>query len=190
MKPRPRNFTSSENWINGYDLPAVYRTVSEGIKGTSMAAFDYLSKQNRMALAHHVQSLMPFPHPPGKEQAMADLANKLAAAGEKTPNKIPVSQAMARLRQEYRTPVPLVIDPADTTPGAILLRRVISDSAAAARTLSVSGHWRTGPKELAESILPGAPANGFFIQAATWSAAEWQALHEELIKRAPDREAR
>lgn len=65
MNPRPRNFTNPSGWTNGYDLPAVYKTVSTGVPGTSMASFDYLSRKDRMALAHYVQSLGAFSHGTG-----------------------------------------------------------------------------------------------------------------------------
>jgi mono/diheme cytochrome c family protein len=190
MSPGPRNFAVTTSWVNGHDLPSLYKTLSEGIRGSSMASFDYLSKQDRMALAHYVQSMGAFPHGQGSEQAMTDLTKQLAAAGETTPNKIPVSQAMARLRQEYRAPAPLVINPEDPSPAAEVLRRAVSDPAVAARTLAGTAYWRSGPKELAESILPGAPANGFSLQATALSAAEWQALHAELKRLVPGKDTK
>ena len=183
MNPRPRNFASPDGWTNGYDLAALFKTMSEGVKGTSMAPFDYLSKTDRMSLAHYVQSLGSFPHGTGSLGAMDALAKELASPGEKTPNRIPVSMAMARLEGEYSAPPPLVIAPQDRDPGTEILRRVVSDPARAARTLAGSQTWRAGPRELAQCILPDAPGNGFFVSVAMLSPAEWQLLAEELVKR-------
>ncbi|MGA2262385.1 MAG: c-type cytochrome, partial [Acidobacteriota bacterium] len=151
MNPRPRNFTSSAGWDKGYDLPTIFKTVTEGVQGTSMASFDYLSKRDRMALAHYVQSFGAFPHGTGSPQTMEALSKKLAAVGEKTPNKIPVSMAMAKLEEEFSAPPPLTVASEDHSPGAELFRRVIVDRNRAAQTLAGSESWRTGAKELAAS---------------------------------------
>jgi mono/diheme cytochrome c family protein len=182
MNPRPRNFTLPDGWTNGSDLPAIYKTLSTGVTGTSMASFDYLSKRDRMALAHYVQALGAFPHGTGSPEAVDALSRELAAPGEKTHNRIPVSMAMARLVQEFSAPPPLAVASEDHSPGAELMRRVVIDPSRAARTLTGSSSWRSDPKELAASILQATPGNGFSVSAAALSPAEWQTLHAELIK--------
>jgi len=183
LDPRPRNFTSPSGWTNGYDLASIFKTVSEGVKGTGMASFDYFTKADRIALAHYVQALGAFPHGKGKPEATAALAKELSAPGEKTPNRIPVSMAMAKLEQEFTASPPLAVDPADHTPGAEALRRAVSDPARAGQSLAVSREWRAGSQELAASILNGAPANGFSVSAAIMSPDEWKALYSELVRR-------
>ncbi len=182
MNPRPRNFTSSNGWTNGYNLPAIYKTVSMGVPGTSMASFNYLSRNDRMALAHFVQSLGAFPHGAGSPEALEALSKELATPGEKTPNKIPVSMAMAKLEQEFTAARPLAVAPEDHSPGAEIFRRMVQNPIRAAQVLAGSEKWRKGPAELAASILPGAPGNGFSMSAATLSAEEWKQLHAELLK--------
>ncbi len=185
MSPRPRNFTSPDGWTNGYNLPAVYKTLSTGVPGTSMASFDYLTKRDRMALAHYVQSLGAFSHDTASAEAMAALSQELAAPGERTPNRIPVSMAMARLGEEFSAQPPLAVAPDDRSPEAEMVRRVVVDPSRAAETLAESSSWRAGPTALAAGILPEAPANGFSVSAATLSAAEWQLLQSGLLKISP-----
>jgi mono/diheme cytochrome c family protein len=182
MNPRPRNFTNSNGWTNGYNLPAIYRTMNMGVPGTSMASFSYLSRNDRMALSHFVQSLGAFPHGTGSAEAMEALSKELATPGEKTPNRIPVSLAMARLEQEFTAARPLAVAPEDHSPGAEIFRRTVHSPVRAAQVLAGSEKWRKGPGELADSVLPGAPANGFSMSAATLSAEEWKQLHAELLK--------
>ena len=182
MNPRPRNFTDPAGWTNGHDLPGIYKTVSNGVPGTSMASFDYLTRKDRMALTHYVQSLGAFPHGTGNPEALATLSKDLAAPGETTPNKIPVSMAMARLEEEFKAPPPLAPAPDDHDPGAEIFRKVIHDPARAAQALAGRQSWRNGPAELAAAALPGAPGNGFLVRAATLSAGEWKELHAELLK--------
>jgi mono/diheme cytochrome c family protein len=183
LNPRPRNFTSPDGWKNGHDLPSIFKTLAEGVKGSSMASFDYLSKADRMALAHYVRALGTFSHGTGAQEAVEALTKELSAAGERTPNRIPVSVAMRRLEQEFEASPPLSVDPADHSAGAEVLRRAVVDPARAAQSLAGLQGWRTAPKELADGVLNGAPANGFSVSAATLSPAEWQALHRELLTR-------
>lgn len=183
LNPRPRDFTSPDGWKNGHDLPSIFKTVSEGVKNTGMASFDYFSKTDRMALAHYVQALGSFPHATGTPDAVAALANELSAAGERTPNRIPVSMAMAKLEQEFKASPPLAVDPAEHGAGAQALRRAIADPARAAQSLTGFPGWRTAPNALTTGILNGAPANGFSVSAANLSPIEWQALYTELLKR-------
>ena len=185
MNPRPRNFTSPDGWTNGYNLPAIYRTLSTGVPGTSMAPFDYLTKRDRMALAHYVQSLGAFSHDTASPEAVAGLSKELAAPGERTPNKIPVSMAMAKLEAEFNARPPLAIAADDHSPEAEMVRRVVLDASRAAETLAGSSSWRADPKELAASILAGTPGNGFSASAATLSAAEWQVLQAALLRISP-----
>ena len=182
MNPRPRNFTNPDGWTNGYELPAIFMTLSQGVKGTSMAAFDYLQRTDRMALAHYVQALGTFPHGAGSPQALEALSKELASPGGMTPNKIPVSMAMAKLEKEF-IPPPLVVPPEDHSPGAEVLRRVVIDPSRAACTLAGSPSWRLGPKGLAASILPETPGNGFSVSTAALSPSEWRDLQAELVKR-------
>jgi mono/diheme cytochrome c family protein len=182
MNPRPRNFTSSNGWTNGYSLPAIYKTVNMGVPGTSMASFNYLSRNDRMALAHFVQSLGAFSHGAGGDEALEALSKELATQGEKTPNKIPVSLAMAKLEREFTAARPLAVVAEDHSPGAEIFRRMVPNASRAAQVLAGSEKWRKGPAELAASILPDAPGNGFSMSAATLSAEEWKQLHAKLLE--------
>ncbi len=182
MNPRPRNFTRPEGWTNGPDLPAIFGTLSHGVPGTSMSPFDYLSKTDRMELAHYVQSLGDFPYKTPKPGAMEELSKELAAPGGKTPNKIPVSMAMAKLEEEFTAAPPIAVPPDDHSPGAEVLRSAVIDPARAAQTLAGTALWRKGAKELAAGILPNAPQNGFSVSCASLDSEEWKALQEELLK--------
>jgi mono/diheme cytochrome c family protein len=182
MDPRPRNLAAPDGWVNGYGLAGMFKTLSEGIDGTSMNAFDYLSKKDRMALAHYVQSLGAFSHETDEPQAVEALSQELASPGEKTSNKIPVSMAMAKLENEFAPVASFDLDPMEENPGAAILRRVTADPARAAQILAASSAWRADERELAETVLADSPANGFSVEAATLSASEWKLLHRELLE--------
>jgi mono/diheme cytochrome c family protein len=182
MTPRPRNFSSGNGWANGYDLAAIYKTVSVGVPNTSMASFNYLPRKDRMALAHFVQSLGAFPHGTGSPEAMEALSKELASPGEKTPNGIPVTMAMATLEREFTAARPLAVSAEDRSPEAEIFRGVIEDPIRAAQVLAGSDEWRKGPAQLAAGILPGVPGNGFSVSALTLGAGEWKQLHAQLLE--------
>jgi mono/diheme cytochrome c family protein len=183
MNPKPRNLANPGGWVNGFHAPGIFKTLSEGIRGTSMASFDYLPNRDRMALAHYVQSLGAFPHNTAPASMMDGLARMLATAAEKTTNKIPVSMAMAKLEAEFSAAPRLVIDRRDRSPGAELLRKTVSDSSRASQFLAQSKTWRVSYRELAASVALGMPANGFSTTTASLTSAEWQLLHSELSGR-------
>ncbi len=181
MKPPPRNFSSPNGWVNGYHAPGIYKTLSEGIGGTSMASFDYLRKKDRMALMHYVQALGTFPHNTAPPKLMESLAQTLASAGERTPNKIPVSMAMNKLREEFPAAPKLVIDENDQSPGGVLLRKAVLDPVRASQFLAQSSTWRATYRDFAASVLLDIPENGFSTALVSLKPAEWQLLHSELV---------
>jgi len=170
--PAPRNFTQPRGWKNGYGLAAIYKTMSTGIAGSAMAAFDYLPARDRMALAHYVQSLALFQRGPEDPAALAALAKSFAAAGAWVPNKIPVSWAMRKLVEEYAAPKALVLSG--------VAARVVSDPQRAAVWLRNSTAWRAGPKALAEAVAAQAPENGFAVSVEGLDPAKWSSLYAEL----------
>ncbi len=101
LTPKPRNFTEQAAWKNGTRLEDIYRTLDEGIKGSSMVSYNYLTKKDRMALAHVVQSLGAFNHGASDPKAIAALEKLFASAGEIIPNRIPVARAVTVLCREY-----------------------------------------------------------------------------------------
>jgi mono/diheme cytochrome c family protein len=185
MNPHPRNFASPVGWKNGHDLPGIFKTLSEGIPSTSMAPFDYLPRSDRMALAHYAQSLGAFPHNTASPQAMEALSKELASAGEKIPNKIPVSMAMAKLKEEFAAPKPFEISAENQVLGAEIIEHVVINRSRAAQVLTESNRWRATPSNLAAAILPDTPGNGFSVSTANLSLADWNALHAALLKQIP-----
>ena len=101
LNPKPRNFTEPAAWKNGMRVEDIYKTLDEGIKGSSMVSYNYLSKRDRMALAHVVQSLGAFDHGASDPKAIANLEKLFASAGEVIPNRIPVGRAVSVLTREY-----------------------------------------------------------------------------------------
>jgi mono/diheme cytochrome c family protein len=101
INPKPRNFAVAGGWKNGTRVEDLYKTLEEGLKGSSMASYNYLRKKDRMALVHVVQAMGAFDHGASNPKALADLEKLFASAGEVIPNRIPVSRAVELLCREY-----------------------------------------------------------------------------------------
>jgi mono/diheme cytochrome c family protein len=183
INPKPRDLAGNAGWKNGPDEPGIFKTLSEGIKGSSMSAFDFIPKKDRMALVHYVRALAAVPPKGGDPQAIEILKKQLASAAETIPNRIPVSRAIEKIRDEYRSPLPLDIDPADQSSGGRILRKVVADPNRAGRFLAQSQTWKKDYRSLASVLLPEVPENGFEVATATLSESEWQELYAELMKR-------
>lgn len=187
FRPRPRNFASPQGWTRGYTLAEIYTTLTEGVQGTGMPAFDTMPPRDRFALAHYVESLGKFDHKDDSAQEIKQLDAKYhLAAGTHAPNKVAVPTIMKHMAQEY-VPAPAVQMPAasDTSAGAVLCRALVDDPVRAAEVLSRSPGWRSQVDLLARVVVAGAPQNGFRAAAATLDREQWQAFHDELVARTP-----
>lgn len=181
LTPAPRNFTAKAGWRNGTRLEDVYRTLDEGLKGSSMVSYNYLSKKDRMALAHVVQSLGAFDHGINDPKAIAGLEKLFASAGEVIPNRIPLRLAVDRLVQEFQA-APELPELKDRAASPIL-QEAILDPTRAATTLAGIPGWQTSEQVLAKALLPGLPANGFAPAVAGYSPARWKELRTGLLGR-------
>jgi len=56
LKPKPRNLVEGK-WINGGSRMALFKTVTNGIAGTSMAGFKQLPIEKRWAVIHYIRSI-------------------------------------------------------------------------------------------------------------------------------------
>ena len=178
LNPKPRNFTQQAGWTNGYRIENIYKTLDEGVKGSGMVSYNYLSKKDRMALVHVVQSLGAFDHGPENPEALEALAKLFASAGEVIPDKIPVPFAEQKLETEYQA-TPALAD-ASNQP---LLRGAILDPARAAQTLAGIPRWREDDKAFALAVTASLPGNGFSPAVATYAPERWKALQSALSGR-------
>ena len=185
LNPKPRDFTRKDGWKNGSRIADIYGTLSKGLPPSAMAAYDTLSPRDRMALVHYVRSLGAFDHGADDKATLAEMGARFAQKGGRTPNRIPVTLAIAKLVREAVPVAPLAAPPpGDAAPGAALFRRAVADPARAARFLSGVAGWQTNAAALARACAAGAPFNGFAPSVATFTPDEWAALQAELARRA------
>jgi mono/diheme cytochrome c family protein len=183
LHPAPRDFTSPRGWTRGYTIADIYVTLSEGVKGTSMGAFDMIKPADRFAVAHYVQSLGKFDHHDEPPDEIARLKTKYHfSEGIQEPNKVAVPVVMKHMEAEYATPPAIQSPPgSDTSIGADLCRRLVVDPVAAAQVLSRIPDWRTNLDVFAHAAMADTPRNGFRAAVATLSLEQWKAFHAELV---------
>ncbi|MFH1070430.1 MAG: cytochrome c [Candidatus Glassbacteria bacterium] len=121
LNPPPRNY-HTEKFKFGASPLQIFNTLTKGSPGTSMASFDFLPAEERMALAHYVRTFVSDPPDdpqelvdalpaseggaPAGQAAAADTAAGAAAKPAPTA-EIPVDFAVRRLIQEHAlSPVP------------------------------------------------------------------------------------
>jgi mono/diheme cytochrome c family protein len=81
LNPPPRNFHIKEEFNKGASTLQIYNTITNGIQGTSMPAFDLLPANDRMAMAHYVQTFVPNP-PENPPELVAELPQVDEGGGE------------------------------------------------------------------------------------------------------------
>lgn len=184
LAPAPRDFTSPDKWVNGYGVAAIFGTLSEGIKGSAMGAYDTLSVKDRFDLAHYVQSLGKFPHGAVTRADLARLDERFHLSdGADEPNKAPVSRVMANMAAEYESAGGARFDVRTLEASQRhIYEKAVLNPVLAARTLARLTGWRKNPAVLAEGVSSGAPGNGFSPAAATFSEREWRLFHDALVK--------
>ena len=181
LNPRPRNFTQPTGWKRGFHLRDIFTTLTSGIKGSGMAAFDFIAPADRMALVHYVRSLGGFDHGAEDPQALEDLANQFRSKGFHIPNRIPVSLAIRKMVNEHGTIPPLPLPSArDKSASADLLRFAIADPSRAARTVAATVN-RGDSMAVARAWAAGAPDNGFAPAVAGLGGAEWAEIVRMLV---------
>jgi mono/diheme cytochrome c family protein len=181
LNPRPRNFAQPAGWKRGFHVTDIFTTISTGIKGTGMAAFDFIMPADRMALVHYVRSLGSFDRGAEDPKALEALANQFRSTGFHIPNRIPVSLAIKKVVKEQATVPPLQLPPAeDKSAAAELLRFAIADPFRAARTVAATTN-RADLAAVARAWAAGAPDNGFAPATAGLDAAEWGEIVHALV---------
>lgn len=175
LTPRPRDFTVASGWKNGSQIEGIYRTLEEGIKGSSMVAYKDLRRRDRMALVHYVRGLGTFGHPASDPQALTALEKSFSSAGEVIPNRIPVQQAMDLVVREFQTAPALARNDADP-----MLRLYVVDPRKVAQTLAGIPGWQASDEVLAKGVMATLPGNGFDPAVATLDPTLWRRLREAL----------
>ncbi len=106
LNPKPRNFHSAEGWTNGRTFYDIYKTVNDGVPGTGMTAYEFLSPEDRVAIIQYIRTLADFPLVTDTDNKKLDETYKLAA-GVIDPNNIPIAKSITLISNENQKIVEL-----------------------------------------------------------------------------------
>jgi caa(3)-type oxidase subunit IV len=196
MKPPPRNFTTTD-WKYGRSPTRVFATITNGVKGTSMAAWSHLTVEERYALAHYVRSLSPgAPDDTPADLKAAGLSEGGTAKAEKPKQEIPIEVAMELMEVPDQVVVPAEQEINAGSKGAAIYHRAcmnchgINGTGAEVSALGLNPTVRYVTKSFTGARAPWVGSQAEFIRVvsqgfpgrgmpgmATFSKQEWDDLY-------------
>lgn len=99
LNPPPRDFTTTEGWVNGRRFIDMYKTLEEGIIENGMAAYEYMPPVDRIGIIHFTRTFADFPEITDDEVQELESTYGLTE-GSQTAGQIPVETAIDRLLRE------------------------------------------------------------------------------------------
>lgn len=192
LNPKPRNFHSTSEWVNGMQFTGLFKTLDEGINGgkTGMNAYSHLSVKDRVALIQYIRSLESnlYPEPSDAElqQLETDYELTKALSQDTKVLPIPVNLAISKLVEESAGKRNKIAQNAEkalqaTDANAHLFQRVAYDLP---RALTVLTHadsaWQSSLDDFVRLVSADLGQNGFGTPVNSLSSTEWQSLHTYL----------
>lgn len=198
LVPKPRNFTSLDGWINGPKISGIFKTLSEGIKGSAMVAFDVISSKDKLALAQYIRKTF-VPNPPeDSKDDLTDLAKKYklsvggqssgqTAQGQTNPGQIPIKDAMVLVEQDSQEKYQKIIDvlkqiSGDPGSGADIFNKVVDDKIKALTMLSSTDEWHNNEKVFVDLIVNELGQDGFNDKVHSLSDSDWDTFYNYMSK--------
>jgi len=187
LNPAPRNFTSPDGWINGRTLSAIYTTLEEGISGSAMISYNFLTPQERIELAQYIRQTFMKDPPLDTDQDLAAL-NSLynLSSGMKIPAQIPVAAAMEIIvaensQKENELENALNAITADRNKYAVaLFEDVVYNKNLALKSLINSNNWKANQSAFLNFIVVNSTYNGFNSEIINLSDSDRNLLYNYL----------
>lgn len=188
LNPKPQNFHEADGWVNGHDLVGLFKTMKEGIPGSGMAAYDFMSVKDRFAIIHYIRTMGDFygETTTAELQKVDDEFN--ITEGSVTPSTIPVELAMKLMAEESKSSREQIskleknIENRKSDPGYAVFSKVTDNENQALASLLHNTKWQAGKEQLRELIAATFPANGFKASALKLSDSELQSLFDFAFK--------
>ncbi len=187
MNPAPRNFTSPDGWKNGRTLSAIYTTLEEGIEGSSMISYNFLTPADRISIAHYIRKEF-MPNPPVDTYDDLSALNSLynLSAGMELPAQIPVSTAMEILSLENAQKTTRLEDALKTIDSnrsiysVSLFKSIVDNEKLALSSMINSDTWRAGETAFTDFVTVNMGQNGFSPKVNYLSDADRNLVYNYL----------
>lgn len=185
LNPKPRNYHLKVGWKNGRTFDGIFKTLAEGIPGTGMNSYSFLSVTDRFALIHYIRTFEPdFPPITSDELKQLDAVYNLSQ-GTKTPSTIPVPLAVQKQIDDAKPMLDKVANLKNeissmSDPGATIFKTYTKNRTHALTFLLNNEIWKTSYQDLMKQISYEIPENGFKEDILTLKQDELKALYEFL----------
>ena len=185
LNPKPRNFTVLSGWKNGSKISQIYKTLEEGVPGSGMASYNFLSPADRFALIHYVRSLATNqPQDSIGELKQLDATYQLSK-GVDVPGQIPIKKAMALIEKESAGEVADIQETkqrvmSDSTDEAQLFRSVVDDETKAITVLLNKKMAFQNVNTLVDVVAENPLQCGFKPSVTRLTAIEWKSIYHYI----------
>jgi mono/diheme cytochrome c family protein len=185
LNPPPRNFASADSWKNGSTLAGIFTTLQEGFPGTAMISYEFLTAEEKFALAHYIRNEFisnPFADSQDELAALDQLYN--ISAGKDIPSQIPVANAIQIVVDENITRIEKVENAIvkiqnESSEGANLFCKVTDDEFQAISGLVIEENWND-ENSFRKLLNRNVNLNGFNGQILSLTDNEWSLLFSFL----------
>ena len=189
LNPAPRNFTSADGWINGRTLSAMYTTLEEGIQGSAMISYNFLTPEERICLIHYIrQEFMKDPPQDSNDDLAALNSLYNLSSGMKIPAQIPVSDAIKiivseNVQKEKKLEMALSDIENNKSQYSVLLFEDIADNEQLAlSSLIKSNSWKASSDAFMNFVLENSTYSGFNTEIINLSGSDRNLLFNYLLK--------
>lgn len=188
LNPAPRNFHDLEGWVNGPKVSQMYETLQNGIAGSGMTAYDFLSPEERLQIIHFTRAEFMENAPEDTEDELKAMDEFYSLSeGRAVPGQVTVAGAMKILETESAANVTFVKElladiraQRETDAAAGMFCSVTSNPQKALTTLLNSGGWMDGLEGFTRVIDQSIIDNGFTAEVYRLSNDEFNSLHAYL----------
>jgi mono/diheme cytochrome c family protein len=184
LNPKPQNFTSKDGWKNGTKVSQIYKTLQDGIPGSGMASYEYLTPEEKFGLAHYIRTTFvnnPTKDSPEDLTTLDQLYN--LSKGKEIPAQIPVSAAVRFVINGNDTRVQNISKILSTIAGNIsdptvqLFDKITDNKFRAIVSLERSLDWKQKEQMFIMVIVNNVNLNGFNRQVFNLSGNDWDLLY-------------
>jgi mono/diheme cytochrome c family protein len=189
LNPKPRNFTNATGWINGSKISGIFKTLSEGIPGSAMVAFDTFSPEEKIALAQYIRKTFAANAPVDTKDELIALAQTYKLTeGAQNPGQIPIKDAMALVIQDGHSKYEKVISALkqinndSNNNGAEIFNKVTDNKVKALTALSSTDEWRKNEQVFVDLVVNELNDAGFNDNVHSLSSSDWDTFYSYMSK--------
>ncbi len=189
LTPKPKDFTNPSGWKNGMKLTDIYKTLEEGIPGSSMSSYSYLLPDDKLALGAYIRSAF-IKNPP--EDTDEDLLNLdmdyELSEGSSLPAQMPVKYAAKIVVAENNSTINKVNDILSSIKNLKdsklkdLFYYVTNNQYTAVVMLNSDKSWKNSKQLFIDLIVSDVNDNGFNGKIFQLTSDQWDGLYSLLTR--------